>query len=802
MDGDNNNFNSDGGVEGHRSFDSSSPSSGMSRGGSSGGGGEEVHHHQQDGASRGDGGDVAAAAGVASMGLSSMTNNNHNNPHSPHHHQHLQQHHPQQHSSHPYPLSPSGGPPLRQLQSHELPPSVLLDAGVAATEQRPPPAAPASGVRLPGSPSYSRPTSAIAAGPAAAAAAAAAAGSSLVASTSSSQGSSLLHQSQLRQQAHSPVLSSASQGGGGGGGAAAAAAAAVAGGSSPSVGPAAGSSLFGNHYNRGFGTFRLDGSAASNGSGNGGNNSNPSAGGAAGGVGGGNPRNNVPEREAEELGFSPSSGWSDVELTPDGGGGIPPSARSLHAAALLNGIMYVFGGYDGTQRVNTFHAFSFAEKRWSPVLPSANSAPPPSPRDRHVAVAFGNSIFIHGGFDGVSRVSDFWGFDFSTMTWREVHALQGRSPSPRHSHAAVVHGSSLYVFGGYDGSYKADLHEFDFTLSRWGVVPAAGRRPRARYRATCVTHKSQMILYGGHDGTRHLSDAHVFDFDTRTWNNLVCEGTPPIPRDSHVSVVHGNCMYVFGGSSGSAMNDLHELQLPSNATSVAVAKWRAVHTSRTDQPRPRFCHVAVVWSDALWCFGGYDGSDRLNDFIRFDFAVYDLSFEVPPASIIQDLRSLINDPTLSDITFLVEDQPVHAHKVLLMRSSYFQALFLGSMRESSLDTIRLEQVRYPVFLTVLEYLYTDQVLITLNDAMELFEAADLFCIPRLKTMCEKRMLQSITVANAAAIFHAADLHSAAALRQKAKKYILSHFEEVSKSSSFEEMGRRNIDLVFELLQSR
>jgi len=41
-----------------------------------------------------------------------------------------------------------------------------------------------------------------------------------------------------------------------------------------------------------------------------------------------------------------------------------------------------------------------------------------------------------------------------------------------------------------------------------------------------------------------------------------------------------------------------------------------------------------------------------------------------------------------------------------------------------------------------------------------------------------------------------------ALRQKAKKYILSHFEEVSKTSSFEEMGRGNIDLVFELLKSR
>jgi hypothetical protein len=94
-----------------------------------------------------------------------------------------------------------------------------------------------------------------------------------------------------------------------------------------------------------------------------------------------------------------TSGWCVVETN----GGIPPSARSLHAAALLNGNLYIFGGYDGVSRVNTFHAYSFAEKRWSPVLPSAASANPPPPRDRHVAVAFGNSFFVHGGFDGTSR---------------------------------------------------------------------------------------------------------------------------------------------------------------------------------------------------------------------------------------------------------------------------------------------------------------------------------------------------------------------------------------------------------------
>lgn len=118
---------------------------------------------------------------------------------------------------------------------------------------------------------------------------------------------------------------------------------------------------------------------------------------------------------------------------------------------------------------------------------------------------------------------------------------------------------------------RSDLHEFDFELSQWSTVTASGRRPRARYRATTVVHKNLIILYGGHDGTRHLSDTHIFDLETRTWSSLVCEGIVPIPRDSHIAVTHGNSMYVFGGSSGNAMNDLHELQLPTKESSVA--KW-------------------------------------------------------------------------------------------------------------------------------------------------------------------------------------------------------------------------------------
>ena len=86
--------------------------------------------------------------------------------------------------------------------------------------------------------------------------------------------------------------------------------------------------------------------------------------------------------------------------------------------------------------------------------------------------------------------------------------------------------------------------------------------------------------------------------------------------------------------------------------------------------------------------------------------------------------------------------------------------------------------------------------------MELFAAADLFDIPRLQAMCEKSMLKTIHVGNAASIFLTADLHSANTLRAKALKYILKHFELVSKSTSFEEMARSNVDLVVEILRQR
>lgn len=75
-------------------------------------------------------------------------------------------------------------------------------------------------------------------------------------------------------------------------------------------------------------------------------------------------------------------------------------------------------------------------------------------RDASVNCLSSCILSFAGGFDGRSRVSDFHGFNVNTQTWNEVQHIAGDPPSPRHSHAAVVYNDSMFVFGGYDGSYR------------------------------------------------------------------------------------------------------------------------------------------------------------------------------------------------------------------------------------------------------------------------------------------------------------------------------------------------------------
>lgn len=479
--------------------------------------------------------------------------------------------------------------------------------------------------------------------------------------------------------------------------------------------------------------------------------------------------------------------------------GMPPRTRSLHVGIVVGDALYIFGGYDGSSRVNDLYKFDFKQSKWMSIHTPTLS---PSARDRHVAVAHGAGIYIFGGYDGNNRVSDFWHYDPEQQQWLLVEG-SGQPPTPRHSHSGVEYNGSMYIFAGYDGNYRSDFHAFDFVHRKWLVVPVKGSAPKARYRTSAVSCKNKMLVVGGHDGAKHLNDFYQFDFDANVWSLIEPQGNAPAPspRDSHSAVVYGDSMYLFGGSTGAARNDLYEFRFDTRQWREVRPSAQGVHSGTPIVPCPRFCHTGVVYSSALFVFGGYDGQNRLNDFWQFKLAD-EVKVEIPASSLISDLRQCLNEPRFSDITFVVEGKPVYAHKLLCMRCSYFRAMFEGQMKESQQKTVTINSISHNVFLALLEYLYTDEIEMSLELAMDLFVAADLFGVERLKRLCEKKIFGSIGVDSAARILVAASKHHATELRQSCLDFILRNFDAISKTAGFEEMGRNNVELMFEILKRR
>jgi hypothetical protein len=65
-------------------------------------------------------------------------------------------------------------------------------------------------------------------------------------------------------------------------------------------------------------------------------------------------------------------------------------------------------------------------------------------------------------------------------------------------------------------------------------------------------------------------------------------------------------------------------------------------------PGHRFCHVAVVHNESMYVFGGYDGSNRLNDFVEFHFGLDLMACDVPAGTLIGRYAGLLRPGSAAD----------------------------------------------------------------------------------------------------------------------------------------------------------
>jgi len=100
---------------------------------------------------------------------------------------------------------------------------------------------------------------------------------------------------------------------------------------------------------------------------------------------------------------------------------------------------------------------------------------------------------------------------------------------------------------------------------------------------------------------------------------------------------------------------------------------------------------------------------------------------------------------------------------------------------------------------LLEYIYTDAVKIDVRDAVELYIAADLYHIERLREMCSTVVRRNLNAENAGPLVQAASEAHCHVLKEICMTYVVENFDAVSKTEGIKQVSH---GLLLEILSQR
>lgn len=170
------------------------------------------------------------------------------------------------------------------------------------------------------------------------------------------------------------------------------------------------------------------------------------------------------------------------------------------------------------------------------------------------------------------------------------------------------------------------------------------------------------------------------------------------------------------------------------------------------------------------------------------------------ASYSAQMRAMVNDDEFSDVTFVLENESVHAHRAMLAhRCEHFAAMFRSGMRESVERCITIPNMSKHVFLLMLEYIYTDSVKVKVESAIDLYIAADLYHLERLRDMCCTVVRRNLSAENSGPLLQSASESHCHVLKEICMNYIIENFDTVSKTDGIKEVSH---SLLLEILAHR
>ncbi len=161
---------------------------------------------------------------------------------------------------------------------------------------------------------------------------------------------------------------------------------------------------------------------------------------------------------------------------------------------------------------------------------------------------------------------------------------------------------------------------------------------------------------------------------------------------------------------------------------------------------------------------------------------------IPADNIRQQLKTVFDEKTLSDISIECGGEVFQAHRIILAsQSPVFKRMLETDMKEKQEKEITIYDLDKEVVSDMLTFLYTGSAPNLEVRAKELLNAANKYQLPRLMVMCKNKLEEQIKMENVIEILQLADLHGVRELMKECLEFIKTNFKEVQETTGWEDL---------------
>ncbi|XP_078490668.1 kelch-like protein 12 isoform X2 [Ciona intestinalis] len=182
--------------------------------------------------------------------------------------------------------------------------------------------------------------------------------------------------------------------------------------------------------------------------------------------------------------------------------------RFVFGAAVLNGVIFVFGGRD-----KDCYAISSGESYIVPLNKWIQLKPMKIARWGHCLVAHNGYLYSLGGQDGTQYISSVERYDPSLDEWKDVASMQ----TPRRWFAVVVLNNVIYAIGGHDGKQAlTSVEKYNVDDDTWVYVADMNMERCAH--AACVAQNKIYVVGGVDTDIKVVKSIECFDDQSDKWS--------------------------------------------------------------------------------------------------------------------------------------------------------------------------------------------------------------------------------------------------------------------------------------------